>query len=301
MKNILRKLIIAITIIMIILISMFGVKAEQSTFSHEEAERLVREGFAIYEGLNYKSVTSTTVNIKAISPFDYSDLKIEENNVIDFGWSAKTEQYKESLAGNKYPMSIGAEYCEIDPEKESAFFGRKITSLSNVDTFLAEKFSGNVLSLMKFSYMEEGFEMFRIGSSGNVYMFGNNGEIYPRPLLLDCGDLSVDGSSATMNVVLGYNYEYPDENGDRAYKLNAWETTVEFTKTADGWRISGGTMFEALFLVGESNVVREIKLFLKSYNFSPNTGDTTSIIIAILTLSGLALVCVPAVKRRKIR
>ena len=63
--------------------------------------------------------------------------------------------------------------------------------------------------------------------------------------------------------------------------------TVEFTKTADGWRISGGTMFAVMLGESEPSDVRP-----------PNTGDETAILIALLALSGLALVCVPR-KRRK--
>ena len=85
-----------------------------------------------------------------------------------------------------------------------------------------------------------------------------------------------------------------------------YEKEVTFVKTADGWRISGGSFFDILMLEE-----KEITVAMKVANgtltaeeaygvANPNTSDQTSVIIDLLALSGLALACVPAVKRRKI-
>jgi len=63
--------------------------------------------------------------------------------------------------------------------------------------------------------------------------------------------------------------------------------TVEFTKTADGWRVSGGTAFEVMLGDREPN---------------PNTGDPSAIAIPALAVSALVSLAVPVgIMRRRRR
>ena len=139
-------------------------------------------------------------------------------------------------------------------------------------------------------------------------------------ILKSVGDLTVSGDTATMKVgvevreVHPANAKIPDgareipallDPGYVAYMV-PYEKEVTFVKTADGWRISGGSFFDILMLEEkETTVAMKVAGGMltaeEAYGVAnPNTGDETAILIALLVLSGLALVCVPAVKRRKI-
>ena len=115
-----------------------------------------------------------------------------------------------------------------------------------------------------------------------------NGEIQPRPLICEYGELNVDGNKANMVVTLGYNRETADSNGDMILVLDCEKVTVDFEKTSDGWRLSGGELFDEIYHDVPSQQTPS----------SPNTSDPTSVIIALLALSGLAIAVVPT-KRRK--
>ena len=72
--------------------------------------------------------------------------------------------------------------------------------------------------------------------------------------------------------------------------------TVEFTKTADGWRVSGGSLLEMIYNPSTISYDWDYKPYVGD---TPFTGDETAILVALLALSGLAFVCVPSVKRRE--
>ena len=85
---------------------------------------------------------------------------------------------------------------------------------------------------------------------------------------------------AKMNITIRYS---PD--GSSALCRYCVET-VEFTKTADGWRVSGGTVFDVIR--GERN---------------PNTSDSTVPAIAILGTIAVVSLALPIViykKRRRV-
>ena len=133
--------------------------------------------------------------------------------------------------------------------------------------------------------------------------------------------LEVNGDVATMKVILrthevlkidGEHPEGAEYTGIKAaakgygFYWVTYEKTVTFKKTSDGWRISGGSFFDTIlkkekeFTVG-MKVAGGILTIEEAYGVSnPNTSDPTAILVALLALSGLALACVPAVKRRKI-
>ena len=64
--------------------------------------------------------------------------------------------------------------------------------------------------------------------------------------------------------------------------------TVEFTKTADGWRVSGGTAFEVMLGDREPNTI-------------PNTGDTAAVTVPALTVAALFSIALPVAILRKRR
>ena len=88
-----------------------------------------------------------------------------------------------------------------------------------------------------------------------------------------------------LNVNLIYSY--------LDYESIVIPTSVSFVYTDEGWRVSSHSdYFKYLY---NDLPTPTIKDFIDN----PNTGDETAILIALLALSGLALACVPAVKRRE--
>ncbi len=140
-------------------------------------------------------------------------------------------------------------------------------------------------------------------------------------ILRSVGDLTVNGNTATIKVgvelreVHPSNAKVPDgareipaflDPGYVAYMV-PYEKEVTFVKTEDGWRISGGSFFDILMLEE-----KEITIAMKVANgtltadeaygvANPNTSDQTSVLIALLALSGIAIAVVPAMKKRRIR
>ena len=95
-----------------------------------------------------------------------------------------------------------------------------------------------------------------------------------------------DSVNPKLNVNLIYSY--------LDYESIVIPTSVSFVYTDEGWRVSSHSdYFKYLY---NDLLTPTIKDFIDN----PNTGYETVILIALLALSGLALACVPAVKRRKI-
>ena len=282
------KKIISLIVISVMLLSALAmnVGAADEAFPKEVAEALLKRGFEMYEALNYGSTTTVSVNIISFDPLKYDNLSIKEK-YVDLGFTGKAIYVPVAPNGTKFPMNIGAPYNEISPTNENEFFGRRITSMDDINSLLGEIFSGDALARVKYDRIEKDFEKFIVGDNGNVYML-LCGEIQPRPLICEYGELNVDGNKASMVVILGKNRETADSNGDMALVLDCEKVTVDFEKTSNGWRISGGELFDRLYYDVPSQQTPS----------SPNTGDETAIILALLVLSGLAVAVVPR-KRRK--
>lgn len=155
--------------------------------------------------------------------------------------------------------------------------------------------------------------------SKNVYEDWEDGKVMilyahkpsdPIHMLDSIGEFTVSGDTAKLTVTAlsrelhSYNdapenaidvFPGAEQNFKESVFLVPYEEEVTFVKTAEGWRISGGSFFERHALV-ENSLTLGMKRYLGLIP-SPNTGDETAILIAILALSGLAVACVPAVKR----
>ena len=68
-----------------------------------------------------------------------------------------------------------------------------------------------------------------------------------------------------------------------------FDETVEFTKAADGWRVSGGTVFEVIKKDREPNYA------------PPHTGDASSYTAPALTVAAIISVALPVTLLRKRR
>ena len=138
-------------------------------------------------------------------------------------------------------------------------------------------------------------------------------------ILKSVGDLTVNGNTAPIKVgvelreVHPANAKKPDgareipallDHGYVAYMV-PYEKEVTFVKTADGWRISGGSFFDILMLE-EKEITVAMKVANgtltaeEAYGVSnPNTSDPTALIISLLALSGIAVAVLP--RKRRIR
>lgn len=175
---------------------------------------------------------------------------------------------------------FGAYYCFVNPDREYDLLGRRLTSLADVDAVLGEFLNDNVASYYKTDNWSN-FPMFVEDKSGRLGMFR---DIYGRPskYILDFGALKVDGDRATLEVIMGVTDDY------HWYEPHIIPRTanVNFENTQDGWRISGGTMFELLY--GDSYT-----------EGSPETADATPMLwlISVISLAGACAV----IRKRKTR
>ena len=105
-------------------------------------------------------------------------------------------------------------------------------------------------------------------------------------------DVTVNGNTATLDVTMGIMYADANEQGDLDFFIDPKPTTVTFQKTKDGWRISGGTMFELLYdgtFPGYGPLPSP----------SPETTDATPMLwlISVISLAGMCAV----IRKRKTR
>ena len=116
-----------------------------------------------------------------------------------------------------------------------------------------------------------------------VYNAFANGEPETLGRLASIGDFNLNGNTATLNVVFSY------VNRDMGLKKEYLDKEVTFKKTSDGWRVSGGSFFEAMHL----------------YNFNgenPLTSDSTVPAVAILgTVAVISLALPVVIYKRKRR
>ena len=200
------------------------------------------------------------------------------------------------------------EYITIQEEGGEQWY--KLTNLNDpfkkaddVNEWLEEVYAGKALESI---YAEKNY----IEKDGKVYIHaGGSGGWYDRNhRLLLCNDfVSNSNGKAVMNVVFGeYGGPAEDYADDKVPDLNTSyakqrellipiNATVEFTKTEDGWRVSGGSLLE---MISDPSTIPNDWDNKPYVGDTPFTGDETAIILALLALSGLA--CVPAVNRRKI-
>ena len=155
--------------------------------------------------------------------------------------------------------------------------------------------------------------------SQNVYEDWEDGKVMilyahkpsdPIHMLDSIGEFTVSGDTAKLTVTAlsrelhSYNdvpenaidvFPGAEQNFKESVFLVPYEEEVTFVKTAEGWRISGGSFFERHAL-GENSLTLGMKRYLGLIP-NPNTGDETAIIIALHALSGLALAVVPRKRR----
>ena len=275
------KKIISVSMFFIILLSLCftNVNAEATGITEEEATTLAEKALKNFEVIQYSTddFRERSITIKSLVPFEYEDYE-HHSSYIDFGTTNNEQAFSEEDPYLKW--------AEIDPNKDDNYFGRKITSIDDVHSFLKETVTDELIPIYMTHY-KDGYETFKIGETGNVYMMLPS-RYLPITFLLSCDILLNNSpSKATMQVILGRDTLRADENGDGVDVLIPYFETVEFTKTADGWRVSGGTAFKVL-LGGKANR-------------NPSTGDTSSYTAPTLTVAAIISVALPVTLLRKRR
>ena len=311
-----------------------SVSANNSDFAKKEAEALLIEGYQRMMLVYYGHIEEYSGE-DAYKYLKADTIKGEElfkKNSISFTTSAKGEKYYAEVADGH--ILVTDERFET-MEKAYAYTGavfeetlaKKIID-ENPHAEYWKKFGGAPVESLRPSdggmICYEGSDKYVEYEKGKViaYAFASthtqSGML--EEILKSVGDLTVSGDTATMKVgvevreVHPANAKVPDgareipaflDPGYVAYMV-PYEKEVTFIKTADGWRISGGSFFDILMLEE-----KEITVAMKVANgtltvedaygvANPNTSDPTAIIIALLALSGTAIAVVPR-KRRKIR
>lgn len=193
----------------------------------------------------------------------------------------------ESASGEKYPRSeiywiikqplspFYEEFATIEKIKSAAkkCFTEKISQRVLMTRRIKPDGSENFSHLVDTYFENENSELFMFASIC-PYDFWNM-------FLYSYGAFKCTGDTAKLFVTVWKNEPplFPD-----IYS----EETVEFTKTADGWRVSGGTAFEVMLEDREPNR-------------NPSTGDASSYTVPALTVAAIISVALPVTLLRKRR
>ena len=246
--------------------------------TREYAELLCEKVYRTYTVLNYGKIANIRTT-GAVNPYyeDYSIIQKKLSSVL----LIYDREFYDAFPG----------YYRVDPDREFDFLGRKLRSLNDVNKMLAEIVTDDIGSYLKSSYLY-GSSIFVEDRSGRLFMYMPESSSYDYCYLNSFGAFKQSGNSASLEVFMIKQGNTNSDPENKDYIEGLWDerVTVNFIKTKDGWRISGGTMFELLY--GDS------------YNEnkpspSPSTGDSILMLVLISAIS-LAGVCV-TVKKRKIR
>ena len=284
------KKIISLIVISVMLLSALAMNVGAAEeFSREDAEKLFTDAFSCYVALQESKFVYDRVS---------AEVEFDTNSHI-------TIEYTLNYDG------VAKSFFDTATKVKKIIIGGKEYGINNIS---------DINSLIEVYYVPGYYDVFTKGQNflqGKVSLFyegtdkgvycisdiGEEGLIYlkdEKGSPLSFGEFNVNGDKATLNVRAKIMF-----GGTVKTESYFFEAPVEFLRTEKGWRVSGGAMVEIisrqtdykpyvykhLRYDPDTDVFTEIPL-------SPNTSDPTAIIIALLALSGVALVVVPR-KRRK--
>ena len=267
MKKIISIFIIAVLIISSLLIN---VSASEESFTKEQAIELVQRA--------YDNVMFTQYRII------YYYFAPEEKFVL--GEAHPEESHLEIYYGEPGTNDSFLYYSELKPVLLEN--GNTLSTVDDIKKWIRVNFVDELVERVmskKTRLGDKCVPSFRMSDEGKLLFNTRVGValLFPPCELTAFKSFRVDGNNAIMNVTLGEASLTPP---DFAPTLS--NETVEFTKTADGWRVSGGTAFEVM--LGD-----------REPNSNPNTGDTSSVIVPTLTVAALISVALPVGIMRKRR
>lgn len=269
-----KKLLIAI--ICCALLVMFSVPIHaENTFSAEEAIKLFEDAEALYLALeNVKTADAEFVLDKTAYKDNYDESKLGSN---------------ENAAMYRHYKVVSYKYGELDV---------KVETRSDLEALIGRYFSEEVVKeytklftdyFSKYPYNSVVAEPLYVDEKETLYHLCDaiTHQITESYYVVGYSNFVCGENEATINLTLCRTRVLQDNEYLRI--------PIKYEKTASGWRMSED-IFNTILHYTTGTYEGEYRKYLIS---NPNTGDETSILIALLALSGLALAFVPAYKRKR--
>ena len=273
------KKIISLIVISVMLLSALAMNVGAAdTFTKEDAEKLFQNTYELYHSIQNSIYYENGAKRAWIGCewYDYNDFSGEK----EFTYNGEKFETRNIIESYNNADGLKIEIKSIQDVKKL------------VGTFCTSDYEKYFLNAYSHKYNRPLF--FEDSASGKTYYCDCGiGTGWPFHYIEKYGDFTVNGDKATLEV-----YAYRLSSGSVAYVLEHYKSDVEFTKTADGWRISEGKMLELMFDDVKETLQPYIYKSETFYYSTPNTSDPTAIIIALLALSGIAIAVVSR-KRRK--
>ena len=287
-------------------------------FTREEAESLVVEGYnrimLIYFGY-----------IDSFGSINAGKYLREDSIKGDIVFKTAMLTYYTSIDGEKYsPWPLTDDHEWVTDER----FDTMEKCYAYTESVFVKKLARNIIDVNPYCYISwhgAPVECFRPSEGGKIryndsdeWVDSESGKVVycytaadyltnfgGYDILDDIGELTVTGNTASIKVTIALEESYPDnkpkpnvgvvvgpslEPGHTVYKI-PYEKEVTFTKTSEGWRISGGSFFE--YIMFERSGWSRWK--------NPSTGDTSSYTVPALTVAAIISVALPVTLLRKRR
>lgn len=279
-----KKLILFIIIVALLFVNVCSVSAEGSNLSEAEAQKIFYDAylvFHVYKDSNFQDWASDSRDFFMSWVFPEDDAPgspshfIIDNIEYSVGYISELR-----LSDTKY------DGLTVEKLKDIA---RLYYPESEIEDLMIDVNVGDGLNDSSLFYEKD----------GKVYPIANSHFSARNPYLIaEYSDFTVSGNTASMTVLF-----------NRAYRLHAScyvRAKIEFVNENGRWKLATNPFSEdALY---SEDWLEEVEYWIdaddnKTYygnpEAPPNTGDEAAILIALLALSGLAVACVPSVKRRE--
>lgn len=317
MKKFISLSLITIMILAVTVLPSFAAEADE--FTREEAEALLIEGYQRW-----------TLIQEGIIPDSGKYLK-EDHIEVDSDLQTRT-LFETKGDGSAYKNSKTPENLDYVPVTDERFNTME-KCYEYVEQTFTDELAKQIITTNAYNYSYAGdtFESVRLSNGGKLYTedyksfdLWEDGKVMilyankpaePIQKLDEIGELTVNGNTAQMTVTMSlkelHNYNdvpngavdiFPksDKQSGESVFWVPYTKTVSFTKTEEGWRISGGSFFEALMLEEE-----QLTVGMKRYlgMTTPSTGDNTLPTAVLLATAALAAIITPFAlsKKRRVR
>ena len=292
------SLILMFTFLLSICLVSVGAESTVGDLTQDMAEELAFEAYktlsifsrGVYVPISYEPSAYMIALLNEYSIYHTTTVEISFSESSDGTKYMKAPSYSKFLTGAYFPEGWEDKHHyhnhKLDREFD-AFFGNISDVKKYMRKYFIEEVINNYLSSVVsfYDYIEdqvksERHEFFRMSDSGELLIKNMNSiENGYYDWICEFGELTVQGEHAKINLAFC--------RSRYAYR-NISNETIEFTKTSDGWRVSGGTAFEVM--LGE-----------RKPNTNPNTGDTASVTVPTLTVAALVSLALPVAILRKRR
>lgn len=283
------KKVISLTLILILVVSasLLPVGAQgASDFDRAQAEKLFKDSYDLFniyqDGCSFGS---DIVNGVYEGPWIICDY----NDRLDF-------TIKET-SGAEWPIT-GERILKIKLRDKEYDVKSKVDVIAVAENYYLPKLAKYLT--VSCQEPDRGSELIQEADNGKVYFCRRGWQVWPPYHIKDYGKFRKNGDNATLEVYA--NREL------MAMKFYHCKAEIEFTNTENGWRISGGSMFD---LLTETADYKDLAYKYSYYNYednywteivlNPNTGDTSYYSTHLLTVLSIAMIAIPTSLIRKSR